>query len=114
MWKSRGPTFENYEEKFYEILKMRQHLQIVKYFEQIRGTLVLHIYTEHGLIIGTISMTYEQIKSLKADIQNGGILNMIEKWLLSKEVNDEIGVCEMKLKVIVDDNEFDLAYEELQ
>jgi hypothetical protein len=43
----------------------------VKYFEQIRGTLVLHIYTEHGLVIGTISMTYEQIKSLKADIQNG-------------------------------------------
>lgn len=114
MWKSRGPTFDNYEEKFYEILKMKQHLQIVKYFEQERGTLVLHIYTESGLVIGTISMTYEQIKSLKADIQNGEILNMIEKWLLSKEVNDEIGVCEMKLKVIVDDNEFDLAYEELQ
>lgn len=114
MWKSRGPTFESYEQKFYEILKSKQHLDIVKYFEQERGTLVLHIFTEHGLVIGTISMSIAQLKSLKTDIQNGQIVSLVEKWVLSQQVFDEIGVSDMKLKVVVDDSEFEMAYEELQ
>lgn len=114
MWKSRGPTFEKYEEKFYEVLKSKQHLQIVKYFEQERGTLVLHIYTDNGLIVGTICMTSIQLKKLKTDVQNGQILGLIEKWLLSSEINEEVGVNEIKLKIVVDDDEFELASEELQ
>ncbi|XP_052083254.1 uncharacterized protein LOC127720613 [Mytilus californianus] len=114
MWKKRGPTFDGYEQNFYDILKTKHHLEIVKYFEQIRGTLVLHIYTENGLIIGTISMTIAQLKSLKKEIDNGQILCLLEKWLLSQQINDEIGVSEMKLKIVIDDNEFDLAYDELQ
>ncbi|XP_071147289.1 uncharacterized protein [Mytilus edulis] len=114
MWKKRGPTFDGYEQKFYDILKTKPHLEIVKYFEQIRGTLVLHIYTEHGLIIGTISMTIAQLKSLKKEIDNGQILCLLEKWLLSEQINNDIGVSEMKLKIVTDDNEFELAYDELQ
>ncbi|XP_060073768.1 uncharacterized protein LOC132553537 [Ylistrum balloti] len=117
MWKSRGPTFDQHVDKFNDIIDkdVAVKSQIVKYFEQERGTLVLSVYcSEDTLIICNICMTCEQVKNIQADERSGLLNELIEGMMLKKSVIDALNVDEMKLQVAVDDNEIDLAMDDLR
>ena len=113
MWKRRGPTFDNYAEKFYNTLDNAVNMDIIKYFEQERGSLVLSVSVEDCLVICTICMTRQQIQHVTEDIENGELLKMFESLLLSQEIKDTICVSDLKLKVVVQQEEITLAFQEL-
>lgn len=117
MWKSRGPTFDQHVDKFNDIIDKDVAIksQIVKYFEQERGTLVLSVYSsEDSLVICNICMTCEQVKNIQADERSGLLTELIEGMMLKKSVNEALNVDEIKLQVVVDDNEIDLAMDDLR
>ncbi|XP_021368380.1 uncharacterized protein LOC110460014 [Mizuhopecten yessoensis] len=117
MWKSRGPTFDQHVEKFNDIVDKDVGVksQIVKYFEQERGTLVLSVYcSEDTLVICNICMTCEQVKNIQADERSGLLTELIEGMMLKKSVIDALDVDEIKLHVAVDDNEIDLAMDDVR
>ncbi|XP_033724816.1 uncharacterized protein LOC117314821 [Pecten maximus] len=117
MWKSRGPTFDQHVDKFNDIVDkdVAVKSQIVKYFEQERGTLVLSVYcSEDTLVICNICMTCEQVKNIQADERSGLLTELIEGMMLKKSVIESLNVEEIKLQVAVDDNEIDLAMDDLR
>lgn len=115
MWKSRGPTFDAFATKFQETIDNDSAIrsQIVKYFEQERGTLVLSVFCEDTLVICNICMTVEQITTLQKDERSGQLTEVLESMVLKKAVIDTVGVIEMKIQVAVDDDEIELAQQEL-
>lgn len=115
MWKSRGPTFDKFVNTFYQILDKNNVVksEIVKHFEQDRGTLVLSMCQEEVWQICNICMTKTQVKKVQSDERSGVLTELVENMVLNKQLYDEIGVDELKLHVVVDDAEVELALDDL-
>ncbi|KAK3104791.1 hypothetical protein FSP39_010239 [Pinctada imbricata] len=113
MWKSRGPTFDSYVEKFCSMLDVSLNTDIVKYFEQNRGSLVLSVSIESCLLVCTICMTMQQVQQITQDIENGELLNTFESLLLCQDLKDAMCISDIKLKVIAEEEEITLALSEL-
>lgn len=113
MWKGYGQTFNNHVERYFELLDNMLNMEIIKYFEQDRGTLVLQVYIENALVVCNICMKPEQVKQLQEDNTNSELLNVFEKILLRQSLFDEMDIRDMRLKVVIDENEVELAKSEL-
>lgn len=113
MWKGYGQTFKKHVEHYFELLDNTLNMEIIKYFEQDRGTLVLQVFIENALVVCNICMKPEQLNQLQDDNTNSELLNVFEKILLNQSIFDEMGIKDMRLKVVIDENEVELAKSEL-
>lgn len=86
---------------------------IIKYFEQEQGILVLDIVAHNVTVdVVCICMTREHVKSFQYDLQGGGLLKKIENMFAKVET----AICdiqEVKLKIAVDDKEMQTVLGEL-
>ena len=87
--------------------------QLAKYFEQDRGVLVLETNFDQGLVIVSICMKIEQVEQLRRDYSNGKLNKDLENCLVTETVLEKIGVKGIKLHTDINQDEFELAEQEL-
>jgi hypothetical protein len=110
-------TFKQKANIFYDILKDGESLSsqaLVKYFEQERGVLVLDTDCAHGFMIVNICMRVEQLERLRKDYANGKLAKDIEGYVVTDNVLSQVGARGMKLQTVIDQEEFDIAEQELR
>ena len=115
--KNLADTFKQKANVFYTILRdpeSESAQTLVKYFEQERGVLVLDTDCQQGFMIINICMRVEQIESLRKDYSNGKLSKDIESCVITEDVLSKMTVKGMKLHTIVDQEELEIAEQELR
>ncbi|XP_062590437.1 uncharacterized protein LOC134252033 [Saccostrea cucullata] len=112
-WKHRGPTFEKHVKRFYKSLTNAMNMSIIKYFEQKRGTLVLHVDMEDSLVVCNICMTPKQVTDVCVNLEDGSLLRVFESILVTSDILEDLAVHQIKLRVVIDSDELALAKQEL-
>ncbi len=87
--------------------------QLVKYFEQDRGVLVLETNCDEGFVIVNICMKMDQLEHLRRDYNNGKLNKDIENCVITDDVLLRIGAKGIKLNCDINQDDFDLAEQEL-
>jgi len=87
--------------------------QLLKYFEQDRGVLVLDTNCQEGLVIVNICMKMEQLEQLRRDYGNGKLTKDVENCIVTDYLLSRVGAKGIKLNTDIDREEFDLAEQEL-
>ena len=113
MWRHRGPTFQKLVERFYKLLTSAMNMSIIKYFEQERGTLVLHVDMENSLVVCNNCMTPKQVTDVCVNLEDGSLLRVFESILVTSEILEDLAVRQIKLRVVIDSDELALAKQEL-
>lgn len=113
MWRHRGPTFKKLVERFYKSLTSAMNMSIIKYFEQERGTLVLHVDMENSLVVCNICMTPKQVTDVCVNLEDGSLLRVFESILVTNDILEDLAVRQIKLRVVIDSDELALAKQEL-
>ena len=114
--RNMADTFRQKANALYSILRDPSSVtfvELLKYFEQDRGVLVLDTSCEEGLVIVNICMKVEQLEQLRRDYQNGRLTQDIEKCIITDDVLQTVGAKGVKLRAAVNQDEFDLAEQEL-
>ena len=115
--KNLADTFRRKANVFYSILRDAESESaqtLVKYFEQERGVLVLDTECQHGFMIINICMRVEQIEQLRRDYSNGKLSKDIESWVITEGVLSKISAKGMKLHTIIDQEELEIAEQEVR
>ena len=114
--KNMADTFAQKADILYSILrdsKSSSYTQLLKYFEQDRGVLVLETNTEDGFVIVNICMKLSQLEHLRRDYTNGKLNKDIENCVISDDVLQRVGCKGIKLNSEINQDDFDLAEQEL-
>lgn len=103
-------------EQFYKLLYNTDsavHENLLKYFEQDRGVLVLDCFFDDAFMIVAICTKRAKLMALKEDLASGSFCRDLEQCLVKPDVLSGVGVKAMKLAVDFDDTEFREALAEL-
>lgn len=115
-WRGDGEVLDEKANKFYVLFDSAgnpHYTNLIKYFEQDRGTLVMSAHRRDTLVVMNICMTKDQLKRLQADYSSGKLTRDIEERLVNMQVLNAVDAKEMRLSTIIDDSEFSQAEEEL-
>lgn len=115
--KNLADTFKQKANIFYSILRdpeSESAQTLVKYFEQERGVLVLDTDCQQGFMIINICMRVEQLEQLRKDYSMGKLAKDIESNVITDDVLAKVGAKGMKLHTIIDQDEFEIAEQELR
>lgn len=108
--------FNTKAEEIYHVFSERSsapYSQLLRYFEQDRGVLVLESFTDCGFVIVNICMKLEQLEQLRRDYRNGKLNKDLENCLVTEEVLQKVAAKGIKLQTDIDQDEFELAEQEL-
>ncbi len=103
-------------DEVYDVLRDRSGSSfstLHQYFEQERGVLVLDTHCDPGFVIVNICMKGDQLEQLRRDYSNGKLNKDLESCLVTQDVLDKVGALGLKLETDIDQDEFDLAEQEL-
>ena len=108
-------TFKSKVKELFVVLKEQPALMghLSKYFEQDRGVLVLETHCELGLVILSICMKLDQLEQLRRDHSNGKLNKDLENCLITDQVLQKVGVKGIKLLTDINQEEFEIAEQEL-
>lgn len=113
VWKSDGLVYDGHVEKLFSSLDVTVRDGIVKYFEQDRGSLVLQIQCEQSLDIYNICMSQEQVENLQGDYKSGKLLKDLEDIILTQDYIHKMHFLDMRMKVVIKEEEFQLAIQDM-
>ncbi len=108
--------FNNKADEIYDVISDRNtalYSQPLRYFEQDRGVLVLESYCDSGFVIVSICMKLDQLEQLRRDYRNGKLNKDLENCLVTEEVLQKVAAKGIKLQTDIDQDEFELAEQEL-
>ena len=108
--------FTNKADEIYDVLGERNggpYSQLLRYFEQDRGVLVLETFCDSGFVIVSICMKQDQLEQLRRDYCNGKLNKDLENCLINDEVLQKVSTKGIKLQTDIDQDEFELAEQEL-
>ena len=93
------------------------HAQLLRYFEQERGVLVLETTSvQHGLIVVNICTKREQLEGMRRDHANGKLNRDVEACIVNGDGGDmleSVGVKALKLRTSIDREQLEIAEHEL-
>ncbi|GAB1606166.1 uncharacterized protein LOC115218054 [Argonauta hians] len=115
-WRGDGEVLDEKARKFYVLFDSAgnsHYTNLIKYFEQDRGTLVMNALRRDTLVVMNICMTKDQLKRLQSDYSTGKLTRDIEQRLVNMQVLNAVEAKELRLSTIIDDSEFSQAEEEL-
>ena len=92
---------------------VRPYSQLLRYFEQDRGVLVLETFCDSGFVIVSICMKVDQLEQLRRDYCNGKLNKDLENCLVTDEVLQKVSAKGIKIQTDIDQDEFELAEQEL-
>jgi ribosomal protein L24 len=89
-------------------------MEIIKYFEQDRGTLVLDVISDCScILVSNICMMRTQVKSLQQEIADDSLLNKFQDMFFSKVDITEFDIQGVKLRIVLDEQELNTVLSEL-
>ncbi|XP_014785511.1 uncharacterized protein LOC106880179 [Octopus bimaculoides] len=115
-WRGDGEVLDEKAHRFYVLFDSAgnsHYTNLIKYFEQDRGTLVMSALRRDTLVVMNICMTKDQLKQLQSDYSTGKLTRDIEQRLVNMQVLNAVDAKELRLSTIIDDSEFSQAEEEL-
>jgi hypothetical protein len=115
--KMKADILREKSNKFYQLLldpDTTTRNALVKYFEQVRGILVVDIVYEDGIIIRSICTKEDQLHSLDEDFQSGKLVHELEEVLINDIILHQIAILALKLQLSAEEDEFPKALNDLQ
>ncbi|XP_012946136.1 serine-rich adhesin for platelets [Aplysia californica] len=113
-WKSDGRFFAHKSSQLCQKVVQDFQMDIVKYFEQDRGTLVLDVVAEDSsVLVFNICMKREQVNKLQEEVTSGRLLARINDMFLSKVDLSPWDIRGIKYNVVLDDQQLQTALSEL-
>ena len=108
--------FNNKADEVYDVFSDRSsapYSQLLRYFEQDRGVLVLETLSDSGFVIVSICMKVDQLEQLRRDYCNGKLNKDLGNCLVTDEVLQKVSAKGIKIQTDIDQDEFELAEQEL-
>ena len=113
-WKSNGKKYDDKSTEFYKLFDKHLKNDVVKYFEQERGTLVLQIFSDNkNISIFNICMTKDHVARIREHYQNGTLQKKIETLLLSGGTVEKLGILGITFSISIDEDQFEKALQEI-
>lgn len=113
-WKSGGQYFRKKVAALCEQFESDLQMQVIKYIEQARGTLVLSVWTEgYTMFISNICMTREQVRQLQSDYTSGALKQRLDALFRTNQCLHKLDIKDMDLRVVIDEDQFLEALREL-
>ncbi|KAK7093855.1 hypothetical protein V1264_007541 [Littorina saxatilis] len=113
-WKSGGQYFRKKVTALCQQFEFDLQTYVIKYVEQERGTLVLSIWTEgESMLVSTICMTLDQLRQLQADYTSGALTERVDALLRTNQCLHKLDIKDMKLDVVIQDDQLRQAQQEL-
>lgn len=109
-------TIRRKSDEFYEILRNTSspiYVDLLKYFEQNRGVLVLSTNSDNGFEITNICTKMEQLEQFQRDHASGKLDRDVESCIVMDSVLERIGALGMRLVTKLDVEELELCEQEL-
>jgi len=114
--RNMADTFRQKAERLYDVLGQSDsssYTSLLKYFEQQRGVLVLETNCDGGFVMVNICMKSDQLDQLRRDYQSGKLTRDIEACIITDDLLTSIGAKAVKLRAAVNQDDFELAEQEL-
>ncbi|XP_041378336.1 uncharacterized protein LOC121390558 [Gigantopelta aegis] len=112
-WKSNGKKYEEKSTEFYKLFDKHLKTDVVKYFEQERGTLILQIFSDKNISIFNICMTKDHVARIREHYQSGTLQKKMETLLLSGGTVEKLGILGITFNICIEDDQFEKALQEL-
>lgn len=113
-WKSNGRHFQQKALQLCERIIQELQTEIIKYFEQDRGTLVLDVASDgSAILIINICMKRAQVKCLQQEIADESLVNKMEDMFFSRVDIAEFDIRGVKLRIVLDEQEVLIVLSEL-
>ncbi|CAL1527238.1 unnamed protein product [Lymnaea stagnalis] len=113
-WKSNGRHYLQKASLLCGKIIEELHTEIIKYFEQDRGTLVLDVVSDgSAILIFNICMLKTQVRRLQKEVDDGSLITKMEDMFFSKVDISTFDIRGVKLKIVLDDQQANTALLEL-
>lgn len=113
-WKSNGRHFQKKLAAFCQQFDYDLQTYVIKYFEQDRGTLVLHVWTDGcAMYINNICLTVDQVKHLQRDLASSALRDRLDALLRSNGSLDKLDIKDIDIEVVIGDEQFKQAFQDL-
>lgn len=113
-WKSNGKHFLQKASQLCNKIIQELHTEIIKYFEQDRGTLVLDVISDGtAILIFNICMQRAEVNNLQQQVSDGSLISKMEDMFFSKVDITAFDIRGVKLKIVLDDQQVKAALSEL-
>ncbi|XP_059164309.1 uncharacterized protein LOC131947183 [Physella acuta] len=113
-WKSSGKHFLQKASQLCGKIIQELHTEIIKYFEQDRGTLVLDVISDGtAILIFNICMQRVEVSHLQQQVSDGSLISKMEDMFFSKVDITAFDIRGVKLKIVLDDQQVKAAFSEL-
>uniref|UniRef100_A0A0B6ZKE6 Uncharacterized protein n=2 Tax=Arion vulgaris TaxID=1028688 RepID=A0A0B6ZKE6_9EUPU len=113
-WKSNGRHFQLKASQLCDKIIQELHTEIIKYFEQDRGTLVLDVVSDgSSILVVNICMMQTQVKCLQQEIADDSLLNKMQDMFFSKVNISEFDIRGVNLRIVLDQPELNNVLSEL-
>ena len=103
-------------EEFYQLFAKSTstpRIQLLKYFEQSRGILVLDSSYVDGIALVCICTKPDQLDDLRRDYDSGKLAADVEDWVVTSDVLEGMGVTGIRLKADINKEEIEMSEQEL-
>lgn len=114
--RSIAHVIQEKSEEFYELFSSptaTPRIQLLKYFEQSRGILVLDSSYVDGIALVSICTKPDQLDDLRRDYDSGKLATDVEEWVVTNDVLEGMGVTGIRLKVDINREDIETAEQEL-
>ncbi|CAG5126529.1 unnamed protein product [Candidula unifasciata] len=113
-WKSNGRHFQQKASLLCERIVQVVQNEIIRYFEQDRGTLVLDVVSGmSSILVINICMKRAQVKRLQQEIADKSLLTKMEDMFFSRVNISDFDIRGVSLRIVLDEQEVNTVLSEL-